>query len=338
MAQLRPLSDHENVRFGKNSYDVRNWKVRTRADDDQEIGKVRDALLDENARTRFLDIDVKGGRRVLIPCGEVRVDPTDEVVRVPGMDRDRMNKVPEYDGRPESVTSEYSRSLSGAYDDAYADEDYYARSDYTNTRRTGTDERSSSGTLARLDEMDGVDVASDQPDPRGWDVVDAEGQKVGKVDHIIGDSGSMTARYLTVELEEDSGRGGQILLPVGHVDLDVDEERVIASALRRERIDQLPRYEGGKIDRDYERRLRRQYDESYADERLFEHPRYRSDPLDTEVARVQRAREREAGEVEVKVTKRGETENVRKPVVTHREQAEIERRSMSGRSNDETRR
>lgn len=38
MAALRPLSDHENVRFGEGSYDVRNWKVRTRADD-QEIGK-----------------------------------------------------------------------------------------------------------------------------------------------------------------------------------------------------------------------------------------------------------------------------------------------------------
>ncbi len=322
MAQLRPLSEHENVRFGKDSYDVRNWKVRTRSDD-QEIGKVHDALLDENARTRYLDIDVKGGRHVLIPSGDVRVDPNDEVVHIPGMDRDGMNKVPEYDGRPESVTPEYSRSVSGAYDNAYTDEDYYDRSDYTTRRRSETEERSRSGTLARLDELDDVDVASDEPDPRGWDVVDAEGQQMGKVDHIIGDTGAMEARYLAVELDDDNGRGRQILLPVGHVDLDTDQERVVASALRRERLGGLPRYEGGTVDRDYETRLRQQYDESYTGESLFEHPRYRSDALDPEVASVQRSeedlavrtREREGGEVEG-----------RKPVVTQQEEVEIERR------------
>lgn len=340
MAQLRPLSEHENVRFGKDSYDVRNWKVRTRADD-QEIGKVHDALLDENARTRYLDIDVMGGRHVLIPSGDVRVDPTDEVVHIPGMDRDRMNNVPDYDQRPESVTPEYSRSLSEAYESAYDDDDdYYDRSDYTTTRRSETEERSPSGTLGRLDELDDVDVASDEPDPRGWDVLDADGERVGEVDHIIGDTGAMTARYLTVELDDDDGRGGQVLLPVGHVDLDTDEEHVVASALRRERIEALPRYEGGTIDRDYETRLRQQFDESYTGESLFEHPRYRSDELDTEVARVQRSeeelkvgtRDREAGEVEVK--KRVEKETVRKPVVTHHEEVEIERRSVSGRTSE----
>ena len=334
MARLRPLSEHEDVRFGEGSYDIRNWEVRTRVDD-QEIGKVHDVLLDENARTRYLDVDVKGGRHVLIPSGDTRVDPTEEVVHIPGMRREGMNELPEYDHRPESVTPEYSRSLTTAYDEAYADEDYHERSDYA-TRWGGTEERSRSGALARLDELDDVDVASDDPDPRGWEVVGANGERVGEVDHVIGDTGAMKARYLTVDLDDDIATDRRILVPVGHVDLDEERNRVISTALHREQVTELPAYEGGTIDREYETRLRRHYGEAYSDDRLYEHPRYRSEALDTEEARVQRSeeelavgtREREAGEVDVK--KRVEKEKVREPVETHHEEVEVERRAASG--------
>lgn len=287
MAGLRPLSDHENARFGDGSYDVRNWKVRTRADD-QEIGTVHDVLVDEKARTRYLDVDVKGGPHVLVPSGDTHVDPADEVVHIRGMNRDGMDSLPEYDHRPESITPEYSRSVTKAYDEAYAGQDYHDRSDYT-TRRSGAEERSRSGKLARLDELDDVDVASDEPDPRGWEVVDADGQRVGKVDHVIGDTGAMKARYLTVDLDDDIARDRQVLLPVGHVDLETSRNRVVSSALHRERVGELPPYAGETVDRDYEKRLRQHYEKSYTGERMYEHPRYRSKALDAEDARAQRS-------------------------------------------------
>ena len=281
METLRPLSEHEDYRFGEGSYDVRNWKVRTRVDD-HEVGKVHDVLLDENGQARFLDIDVKGGPHVLVPSGDTRVDPTDKVVHVSGLDRTGFDTLPEYEHRPETITPEYSSSLTTAYDSAYNREHHYDRADYAAgwTPRT---EREHSGTLARLDELDDVDVASHEPDPRGWDVIGAEGERVGKVDHVIGDTGAMKARYLAVELDRDfAGDDRHVLVPVGHVDLDTSRNRVRSAALHTERARDLPAYRGETIDRDYEDNLMRRYNEAYFGERRYEHPRYRSDVLRAE--------------------------------------------------------
>lgn len=333
MARLRPLSEHGNVRFGEGSYDVRKWEVRTRVDD-RKVGEVHDVLLDENARTRYLDVDLEGGRHVLVPSGDTRVDPTDEVVFIPGLDREGLKALPEYDHRPDSITPEYSRSLTTAYDNAYTGEPH-ERSHYR-ARWAGGRQGERSGRLERLDEMDDVKVASGQPDPRGWEVLGANGQRVGKVDHLIGDTGTMKVRYLTVELDDEIARNRRVLLPVGHVDLDTDRKRVISAGLDRDRATSLPAYEGGPIDRDYETRLTRSYDEAYTGNRLYEHPRYRAEELNTEEARVQRSeeelavgkRERETGEVDVR--KRVETEHVREPVGVRREEVEVERRPATG--------
>ena len=353
MARLRPLSEHDEVRFGKDSYDVRHWKVRTRVDD-ADVGEVHDVLVDENSRTRYLDVELSGDRHVLIPSGDARVDPDHERVELPGMDREGLGTLPKYDHRPEDITPEYSRSLTTAYDDAYAGEPY-DRSDYAagwdrergrreqpGTRREHTGTPSERGRLARLDKLDDVKVASGQPDPRGWEVVGSGGERLGRVDHVIGDTAAMKARYLTVELDSDIASDRHVLMPVGHVDLDRDHNRVISRAVGRDRAGRLPAYEGGEIDRDYESRLTREYGEAYEGERTYDHPRYQSRELDTEEARVTRSeeelsvgkRERETGEVDVK--KRVEKERVREPVETHHEEVEVERRAASGdaRSSD----
>ena len=338
MARFRPLSEHENARFGEGSFDVRDWKVRTRTDD-EEVGTVHDVILDENANTRYLDVDVKGGQHVLVPSGNAQVDPNSRVVHIPGMSRKGLDALPEYDHRPDSITPEYARSHTEAFDSAYSDEHHYDRADY---RSSAWNERSggtASGKLARLDELDDVDVASGSPDPRGWDVIGADGRKVGKVDHLIGDTGVMKARYLTVELDKEvASDRRQVLLPVGHVDLDRSGKRVVSGALDRETAATLPRYEGDTIDRGFETDLTRRYNEAYTGERHFEHPRYRSEALNSDEARVQRSeeelavgtREREAGEVKVK--KHVETERVREPVEVHHEEVEVERRPVSARS------
>ena len=283
MTRLRSLSEHSDIRFGEESYDVRNWSVRT-ATDNSEVGTVHDVLLDEDGRTRYLDIDV-GGRHVLMPSGNTRVDPTDEVVHVPGLSREGMGTLPEYDQEPSSITPEYSRSLNTAYDEAYSSEHYYDRADYAtgwggrSGETAGAEGRTGSGTLARLDELDDIEVASHDPDPRGWQVVDSDGHRVGRVDHVIGDTAAMKARYLTVEVDDDLATDRHVLVPVGHVDLDTDNQRVLSRALHRDRIADVPAYEGGSIDRDYENRLRHHYDRLYTGGNSFDHPRYRSRTL-----------------------------------------------------------
>ena len=283
MPRLRPLSDHPNVRFSESSYDVRSWKVRTVVDD-QEVGEVHDVLVDDNARTRYLDVDLEGGRHVLVPSGDTSVDPENEVVRVQGLDRDGIGTLPDYDHRPETVTPEYSRSVTERYDSAFVDSHHYDRADYrswaADSTPAGTD-RPRTGEVGRLDRLDDVDVASHDPDPRGWEVVGSDGRRIGEVDHIIGDTGAMKARYLTVDLDSELAENRQVLLPVGHVDLDTDRKRVVSRALHRERAGEIPAYEGGTIDRDYENELMTLYNRAYHDDRVYEHPRYRSPTLDT---------------------------------------------------------
>jgi sporulation protein YlmC with PRC-barrel domain len=49
--------------------------------------------------------------------------------------------------------------------------------------------------------MDGYTVDRHEPDPRGWTVVNREGQRVGEVKDLVVDTERMTAPYLSVELD-----------------------------------------------------------------------------------------------------------------------------------------
>lgn len=55
--------------------------------------------------------------------------------------------------------------------------------------------------LERLSRMREYGVARDEPDPRGWTVVNSEGRSVGEVTDLIVDTERMTAAYLDVELD-----------------------------------------------------------------------------------------------------------------------------------------
>ncbi len=280
MARFEHLSERSDIRFGENSFDVRDWEVRTGADGER-VGRVHDVLLGEGGRTRYLDVDLEGGRHVLMPSGETRVDASDRVVRLPGLDRESIRTLPEYEHDPGHITSDYARSLATAHDRAYREEDYYERSHYGAewTRREGEAPRK---TVARLDRLDDIELAEHDPDPRGWDVVDAADRRIGRVEHLIGDTGAMKVRYLDVELDEEvAGDHRNVLIPPGHVDLDTGSERVVARGLDRSSFARIPAYEGGPIGRGYERDLTRRYDEAYAGEREYEHPRYRARSMDT---------------------------------------------------------
>jgi sporulation protein YlmC with PRC-barrel domain len=80
--------------------------------------------------------------------------------------------------------------------------------------------------------MRGYDVASREPDPRGWKVVNRERRHVGEVKDLIVDADRMVATYLEVELDRKmfdlSGDDPHVLVPVdrAHVEghrLVVDE-------------------------------------------------------------------------------------------------------------------
>lgn len=112
------------------------------------------------------------------------------------------------------------------------------------------------GRLARLDELDDYEVADHDPDPRGWEVVGRDGVRIGEVDHLIGDTGTMKVHYLTVDVDDDHDER-QILVPASHARLE--DERVRVDALDARLTRDVPVYRG-TLDETYERDLRAHFD------------------------------------------------------------------------------
>jgi hypothetical protein len=92
------------------------------------------------------------------------------------------------------------------------------------------------------------EMATGDPDPRGWPVRGGDGQTFGTVVELLVDPESRRVLYLNVELER--GLPGvptpaphtetQILLPLGAVNLDTEGNSVFATMLRRDTVGGYP--------------------------------------------------------------------------------------------------
>ncbi|HEU0052581.1 MAG TPA: PRC-barrel domain-containing protein, partial [Longimicrobium sp.] len=74
-----------------------------------------------------------------------------------------------------------------------------------------------------LNRLDDFKVADGDPDVRGWDVVAADGRKIGEVDELLIDTGAMKVRYLDVEVDRGMIAGGDdrhVLIPIGYARLE----------------------------------------------------------------------------------------------------------------------
>lgn len=121
--------------------------------------------------------------------------------------------------------------------------------------------------LARLDEVDDVKIADGDPDPRGWDVLAAEGRKVGKVDSLIADLSAMKVRYLDVELDENAlglEEERHVLIPIGGASLHKTADAVCLSTLPSARLRMLPPYDHTTLTRAEEQFYRQRFDTAYA--------------------------------------------------------------------------
>lgn len=278
--QIRSARDADTEALPR---DVRSWEVRTRLDDTR-VGTIEDVLLDEGGATRYLEVRLEtDGRHVLLPSGHATVDRDDEVVWVPGLARDAFEGVPTYPGELEALNPEYERELGIAYDQAYAPETFYESPHYaTGWSRpdAGRETRRDEATVTRVDTMKDVDVADHADDPRGWTVVGRDGERLGTVEHLMGDTASMKVRYLTMRLDRDVvDEDRRVLIPAGHAALEPEHERVRVDALNRERLTGVPAWSGGPLDREHERAVTEYLAAGYVGERRYRHPRFRQDRL-----------------------------------------------------------
>jgi uncharacterized protein (TIGR02271 family) len=202
------------------------------------------------------------------------------------------------------------------------------------------------GQLGRLGDLHDYEIADGEPDPRGWDVRTADGRSVGKVDDLIADTGTMKVRYLDVELDRkglnlDEDR--HVLVPIGRARLDDDGDTVTLNVASGSVLSQLPAYQHGAVDRDYENRLfgglgaTASGGDFYAheefDDRDFRGAR-RPNRADSERYLTLTREEMDVGKRQVKagearVRKEVETKRETRTVPTMHEEVEIERRPAS---------
>jgi uncharacterized protein (TIGR02271 family) len=112
----------------------------------------------------------------------------------------------------------------------------------------------------RLQELggSGYEIVDDEPNIKGWDVRDASGQKIGKVDELIFDKQSQKVRYVVVDLKGKlfDMKDHDVLVPIGLTELDEKDDDVILSNITSEELRLLPVYEEGTVDADMESRIR----------------------------------------------------------------------------------
>jgi photosynthetic reaction center H subunit len=112
-----------------------------------------------------------------------------------------------------------------------------------------------------LDDLDDFRVAGDDPDPRGWEVVGADGGRIGEVDDLLVDTGAMKVRYLDVGVDDgvSAEPDRHVLVPIGYARIDRDHDRVIVDGLSSASLRAIPSYRHGPITRGFETDVRDSY-------------------------------------------------------------------------------
>ena len=108
--------------------------------------------------------------------------------------------------------------------------------------------------LYRLHELKDYKVASDDPDVRGWEILDRDNERFGTVKELIVDPEKKKVRYLDVEPSSDlSGAGNErLLIPIGVAKLDNDHKIVIVNGVDKDALTSFPLYSGDVVPRKYE--------------------------------------------------------------------------------------
>ncbi len=253
-----PVSEREDYTFPAGTFDVRGWEVRTMADE-EKVGEVHDVLIDEARALRYLDVDVGiFGKHVLLPVGRARVDVKETVVWVPGMTEDQFREIPEYPHDVRAVTRAYEGRLAAAYG---------MERQAPGVPPAGGVEAEEVGRLASLRELEDFDVADEDPDPRGWEVIAADGRAIGSVHDLVVDTEAMKVRYLDCDVDEEAlgleKEDRHILVPIGYARLDEPNEKVIVDAITSADVRNLPAFDGLPVTRTYEERLHGRFSEGF---------------------------------------------------------------------------
>ena len=188
---------------------------------------------------------------MLVPVGHTRVEE--------GLDRrrlrlraarlDDLRRIPTFDPDVPWNTASYARELAALHGRFFRGDRYYAHPAYDHRGLYAgahpivlRDTAPPVAPLLSLEHSDFI-VARNEPDVRGWNVIDANRESMGQVCDLIFDPNAERVRYAVVRLEGDSQR----LLPIGYLQIDAARQQLLMPGLTsvdvrslREFTDELP--------------------------------------------------------------------------------------------------
>jgi len=112
----------------------------------------------------------------------------------------------------------------------------------------------SENNLTRFSQLDKEDADIYKPDLINYAVLGKNSFKIGRVTDLLVDDNEARVRYLDVEIEGDEDN--HMLLPVGIVRMEKEQNYIYTDQITKSQLDKMPRYEGQNVDRDYEKQLR----------------------------------------------------------------------------------
>lgn len=161
--------------------------------------------------------------------------------------------------------------------------------------------------LYKLEDLSDYKVASDDPDIRNWEVRDADNRVVGKVDSLLVNKPSRRVVYVDVEVDksiidanhdpygrpahvdirEFVNKDGEnhVIVPIGMVNLDVDNKTVRAQGIDHRTFAETKRYNReNPINRNYEETVLNSYNRKplppgniYDEDRFYERDEFDKD-------------------------------------------------------------
>ncbi|MBK6487078.1 MAG: PRC-barrel domain-containing protein [Gemmatimonadetes bacterium] len=123
------------------------------------------------------------------------------------------------------------------------------------TNNAATDPNSSgaaASTLVAGRDVEEFEVVPPMIDVRGWDVMLADGSKLGTVDRFMLHQADNKLRYLAVT---PVGRAGHLLVPVGVGTVDLAARQVLLNDVHAEHVEALPTMGPGVVTREFERQV-----------------------------------------------------------------------------------
>lgn len=107
-------------------------------------------------------------------------------------------------------------------------------------------------TLVAGRDVEEFEVLPPMIDVRGWDVMLADGSKLGTVDRFMLHVADNKLRYLAITPVDQKGH---LLVPVGVGTINLAAKQVVLSEVQPEHVHALPMMEKGAVTRDFEREV-----------------------------------------------------------------------------------